>query len=340
MCRDLQLCLRLLSFSSPSSSLCRHPNTHTHTLSLSLSHPVPYSLGTVRLVQEEHHLVVLCVKALMKHDYGFRKVVQERGFLDTIVGCFTSTNRRTRIAVMQIMAVVASNPSAGATRALDAFQLLAMQNGEQLRFALVVQQLETDSSDEEFSVACLTCFLSLINNAQDLNMLVFVQMDLARAGLDQVLPSLDAHFSDRVTGLVEEYRSKLLNVDAIVSSRDEQREYYLQASDQVKALQATLDDVTKQRDELRQMYKEAQIKSATLQDRLKVSRRDAEQLEENMQKMQDELKKQAQLIADQERQIKEVEEHAMRTVSVAALLHDNRRVFPSWRDATMCTFPL
>lgn len=42
--------------------------------------------------------------------------------------------------------------------------------------------------------------------------------------------------------------------------------------------------------------------------------RDAEQMAENMEKMQVQMQRQTQLIAEQDRQIKEVEEHAMRTV--------------------------
>ncbi|EGD81374.1 hypothetical protein PTSG_02093 [Salpingoeca rosetta] len=308
---------------------CDHPNTG-HLLLVQFLEALPAMLESKATApalmkeEEEHHLCVLCVKALMKHDYGFRKVVQEAGFLYRIVRCFTSTNPRTRVAVMQIMAVVANNPSGGAVRAVEAFHHLSLHLGDTAHFASVVDRLREDSMDEDLSTACMTCFLSMINNAPDLNMLVYVQTDLEQAGIADVLPALENHYSNRVRGLVEEYANKMLNVDSIVSSRDEQRELYLQASDQVKALQATLDDVTKQRDELRQLHKEAQIKASDLQDRLKLSRREAEQLTESMERMQAEMQKQSQLIADQERQIKEVEEHAMRT---AEQLRQQQRLF-------------
>eukprot|EP00043_Microstomoeca_roanoka_P008796 m.84566 g.84566 ORF g.84566 m.84566 type:complete len:956 (+) comp14393_c0_seq1:225-3092(+) len=308
---------------------CDHPNTG-HLLLIdymeSLAQWVEVKPAFPLLVkeEEEHHLCVLCVKALMKHDYGFRKVLQEEGFLNSIIRCLSSTNIRTRIAVMQIMAVVANNPSAGAVRALEAFQHFSSHAKETVRFATIVESMRDAASDEAFIAACLTCFLSIINNAQDLNLLVYYQVDLEQAGLGQVLPLLEAHFSARIRGLVTEYINKQLNVDSIVSSRDELRELYLQTTDQVKALQATLDDVTKQRDELRQLHKDAQIRASDLQEKLKASRRETEQLAQNMEKMQAEMQAQAQLIADQDRQIKEVEEHAMRT---AEQLRQQQRMF-------------
>ncbi len=32
----------------------------------------------------EHHLCLLCMRALMKHDHGFNKIVTEPGYLDTV----------------------------------------------------------------------------------------------------------------------------------------------------------------------------------------------------------------------------------------------------------------
>lgn len=214
---------------------------------------------------------MLCVKALMKHDYGFRKILQEdEGILMSIIRSFSSTNPRTRVAVMQIMAVVANNPAGGAVRTLQAFQHLATYLDEPIRFLSVIQEIQEGGQDEDYCIASLSCFLSLINNAQDLNMLVYIQTDLQLAGLSDILPLLQNHISFRVRGLVEEYMDKLLSVDVIVSSRDEQRDLYLQASDQIRVLHDTLEDVTKQRDELRQLHKDAKIRVSELQERLKV----------------------------------------------------------------------
>eukprot|EP01147_Barroeca_monosierra_P001750 gene1750-4863_t len=309
---------------------CDHPNMG-HVLIMDYMDALPSFLESKNHIallnkeEEEHHLCVLCVKALMKHDYGFRKILQEdEGILMSIIRSFSSTNPRTRVAVMQIMAVVANNPAGGAVRTLQAFQHLATYLDEPIRFLSVIQEIQEGGQDEDYCIASLSCFLSLINNAQDLNMLVYIQTDLQLAGLSDILPLLQNHISFRVRGLVEEYMDKLLSVDVIVSSRDEQRDLYLQASDQIRVLHDTLEDVTKQRDELRQLHKDAKIRVSELQERLKVAYRDAEQMAENMEKMQVQMQRQTQLIAEQDRQIKEVEEHAMRTTEQ---LRQQQRMF-------------
>eukprot|EP00056_Hartaetosiga_gracilis_P005313 m.83493 g.83493 ORF g.83493 m.83493 type:complete len:949 (+) comp12123_c0_seq2:16-2862(+) len=295
---------------------CDVPNSG-HTLIFQFLEDLPAMMSSKNNVpvltksEEEHHICILCIKALMKHDYGFRKLLQEGDFLYRIILNMDDRNLRTRVTVMQIMAIVANNPSGGATKVLSAFQYFASVRGEKVRFRTCVRQLEEAVNDEDVATSSLACFLSIINNATDLNMLVYFQMDLVLAGLNNVLPTLKEHYSSRVAKLANDYSSKILNVEQIVLQRDENRESYLDAREKGNALQRTLDDVTKHRDELRELHKDAQIKAGRLEEKLHESRAEIDALMLSLEKTGEELEENKQLVVEQEMQIKEIEQQAM-----------------------------
>eukprot|EP00055_Hartaetosiga_balthica_P017277 m.114632 g.114632 ORF g.114632 m.114632 type:complete len:949 (-) comp9281_c4_seq1:142-2988(-) len=295
---------------------CDVPN-NGHTLIFQFLEDIPAMIASKNNVpilaksEEEHHLCILCTKALMKHDYGFRRLLQEGDFLYRIVLNLDDANPRTRVTVMQILAIVANNPSGGAKSVLSAFHYFSGVRGEKVRFRTAVKQLEEGINDEDVATSSLACFLSIINNATDLNMLVYFQMDLILAGLDELISKLKDHYSPRVAKLANDYSSKILNVEQIVGQRDENRELYLDAREKGFALQRTLDDVTKHRDELRELHKEAQIKAGRLDERLHESHAEIEALTIALEKTSEELGESKQLIAEQESQIKEIEQEAM-----------------------------
>eukprot|EP00049_Salpingoeca_infusionum_P027281 m.31484 g.31484 ORF g.31484 m.31484 type:complete len:956 (-) comp9422_c1_seq2:510-3377(-) len=296
-----------------------HPNTG-HVLLLEYLENFPLLLESksqnplLAHNEEEHHLCILSLKGLMRHDYGFRRVMQEADFLNKVITCLRSPNFRTRVAVMQIMAVVANNPAGGVTRTANAFHYFSCFAMEQMRFQTVIATLKDQIGDENYCVACLSCFLAIINHAEDLNTLVYFQTDLDRAGFGTVLPSLKNHFSRKVQELAEEYDRKLLNVEHVVQTRDENFNLYQSAEEQAGALQATLDDVTRQRDELRFLHKEAQIKASELQEMINVYRKETEAQTLKIEELQGNIEAQLQTISEQEKQMKDLEDHAMQTI--------------------------
>lgn len=56
---------------------------------------------------------MLCLKALARHDYGFRKMVQEDGYFNHIALSLQNENPRTRLIALQTLTIAANEPSEG-----------------------------------------------------------------------------------------------------------------------------------------------------------------------------------------------------------------------------------
>jgi hypothetical protein len=255
---------------------------------------------------------MLCLKALMKQDYGFRKLLDEPGFLQRIALNLDTAESRTRVTVMQMMALAASNPSGGATLVLDAFHHYSGVKQERTRFQHVTEELDI-TTDDGYIIAALQCFLAIVDNAADLNTMLYFQMDLERAGLNDVLPKLARHGNVTVARLSRNYDQKLLNVDELMVQRDRTATKLEETSERLNALETTVASVTQQRDELRELHKEAQVRATDLSGKVDVYLKEIETMAMQMEEMSIKLQEQTILMQDQEKQLKEVEEHAMRT---------------------------
>lgn len=251
----------------------------------------------------------------MRHDYGFRKVLSDPGTLNRIIAWLDSDTPRTRVAVLQMLALAAANPAGGASQVLDAFQHYSLQHNERTRFQGVVNTLLRSDVDEDFIHAALHCFVSLINTAVDLNTMLYCQMDLERAGLRDALPRLLRHSNASIARLAKDYERKLLNVDELLQERDRNAATMEATNARLAAMQDTLQALTQQRDELRQLHQEAQLRASELQSEMQATRKELEQVQQQHKETHDKLQEQSALMAEQEKQLKEVEEQALRTVS-------------------------
>lgn len=196
---------------------------------------------------------------------------------------------------------------------VDAFHHYSGAKGERTRFQHVVDELQ-QSQDDDYILAVMQCFVSIINNATDLNTMLYFQMDLERAGLHDVLERLLRHSDVGVARLARDYQNKLLNVEDLMQERDRHARNHEEVSQRLAAVQDTATSVTQQRDELRQLHKDAQIRATDLAEQVANYRKESEALAAQLEEVSIKMMEQNALMLDQEKQLKEVEEHAMRTV--------------------------
>lgn len=69
--------------------------------------------------------------------------------------------------------------------------------------------------------------------------------------------------NETLATLAKDYVSKLINVETIVQSREENYQLYHSSLEQMAVVQSTLHSVTQQRDELRQLHKVCLAPSCT-----------------------------------------------------------------------------
>ena len=96
-------------------------------------------------------------------------------------------------------------------------------------------------------------------------MLVYLQVDFERAGMNDVLEKLVNSEDLSIAAMARDYLSKLVNVEQIAQSREENYQLFHATREQMAVVQSTLHGVTQQRDELRQLHKDAQIRASELQ---------------------------------------------------------------------------
>lgn len=65
----------------------------------------------------------------------------------------------------------------------------------------------------------------------------------------------------------KEYSARLINVEEIVASREDNFKLYNEAIDQLNAIHTTIESVSQQRDELRSLHREAQLHAQELEVR-------------------------------------------------------------------------
>jgi hypothetical protein len=278
----------------------------------------------------------------MRYDYGFRKVLDEPGFVNRIVLNLASDVVRTRTIIMQMMALIAANPSGGADVVLDAFHFYSARMQERTRFETVAKAILADRSDDAFVLANLSCFVHLLKNTANRNKRVYLQTDLERAGIPMVLAQLKGHHHRQVAALLEEYDSLVLDVTQVIKSRDETQELYDTTASQLKTVQDTLRTISAERDTLRNDYKRVEVRATDLDTKLQTRVQQAEQLEGKIKRLQAVMVEQEELMTEQQQQLKQVEDEAIRTVRrlVATRSRTGGLVFPYPRTIVLRVFSI
>ena len=90
---------------------------------------------------------------------------------------------------------------------------------------------------------------NVVNFAPDLNMLVYWQMDLERAGVDEVISQFEGEKDQTLVQMAKAYKAKLVNCDDLVAAREENFRLFNQGSEEISALQETVKTLTGARDE-------------------------------------------------------------------------------------------
>ena len=260
--------------------------------------------------QGENHLCILCMKALLRFEYVYQRIIEEQTFINHFAINLRNENPRTRLNCLQMLAHIAADPSNGVIAVLDAMQHLCTAARERTRFETISSEIANGTS-EEYIEAALQLALNTVNNAQDLNMLVYLQMDLERAGFSDICEALKSHPHPKVMTKANDYLSKLINVETIVQSREENYDLYHETVEQLTALQQTLETVTAHRDDLKAQHKDANLKAAELQELVGVYRKETGHLKNKLASAGQALQEQVLLTSEQQKELVELSEEAV-----------------------------
>ena len=169
----------------------------------------------------EHQLVLKCMHAIMRHDYGFRKILDEENIMNTIAVSIQNEVPATRLAALEMLAMAAADVHDGGIVAMDAIHHLSNIAKESTRFLTIFDQLKDRSCPTKYKLAGMQLISNVVNFAPDLNMLVYWQMDLERAGVDEIITQFEGDKNQTLVSMAKAYKAKLVNCDDLVAAREE-----------------------------------------------------------------------------------------------------------------------
>lgn len=269
----------------------------------------------------EHHLCIMCLKAIMENDYGFRKILNEDEVLNTIAACIRNETRKTQLAALQTVALAAKDPHDGGIAVMDAIHHLGTIADEPFRFHTIGERLADPGCAKEFKHAALTLFVDVMNNSPDLNMLVYWQMDLERAGMNEIVHHMDTDAEDpAVRALASQYLSKLVNVDQIAEMRVESNRINEESKVEIESLKSTAAALTKDRDAFKKQAQEAQIKAGDLVTMIDSYRKEVERLNGKLDEAANIMMEQNEMMTEHRSQLEQLEqEHTQLRQQTAAM---------------------
>jgi hypothetical protein len=262
---------------------CDHPNNgHLLLYNFMLDLPISAALKsqTPVLTRQpgEHHLVMMALHAIMKHDYGFRKILDEENIMNSIAVSIQNDNQATKLAALEMLAMAAADVHDGGIVAMDAIHHLSNIAKESTRFLTIFDYLKQRNCPLKLKVAGMQLISNVVNFAPDLNMLVYWQMDLERAGVDEVITLFEGDNDSKLKNMAKAYKAKLVNCDDLVLQREENLKLYNQGAEEVNALKETVASLTTARDALRLELKDTQLKSNDSQGMVAAYRKETERL--------------------------------------------------------------
>mmetsp|Transcript_33468 Transcript_33468/g.87813 ORF Transcript_33468/g.87813 Transcript_33468/m.87813 type:complete len:979 (-) Transcript_33468:1558-4494(-) len=295
-----------------------HPN-NGHALLMEFVEDLPLAASqkpvapVLQRQKGEHHLCIMCLKAIFSTDYGFNKMLQEEDMLNKIALNVQNETDKTRVAALQILARAAADPNDGGLAVMDALHFLSITLAEPTRFFTIVSQMKAKTASSAYKAAALEMMLAFVKNAADLNMLVYWQMDLERAGLNDIVQDLATSTTgdDAVQLLATDYARELVNVDDLATGRHELQKESSQALNEIRALQSTVATLTKDRDEVRKHLKDTQIKTSDLSSMVESYRKELGRLNSRLQEATSIIVEQNEMMTDHRVQLEQLEREHM-----------------------------
>ena len=143
--------------------------------------------------------------------------------MNILAASIQNENPDTRLASLQMLAKAAADPHDGGIVVMDAIHHLSAVSKETTRFVTLMNQMKSTSCSAAYRLAGMQLISNVVNFAMDLNMLVYWQMDLERAGVDEVIQVLEVGQDSEILRLTSSYKagqSHIINQNGATSRLD------------------------------------------------------------------------------------------------------------------------
>ncbi|XP_035254604.1 formin-like protein 1 isoform X2 [Anguilla anguilla] len=258
---------------SPTHSITKSTRSLTVRLN-TFAHSVK-TLRSPRVVgQEDVHVCIMCLRAIMNYQSGFNLVMTHPRCVNEITLSLNNKSPRTKTLVLELLAAVCL-VRGGHDIILSAFNNFKEVSGEKNRFEKLMEYFMKEDSNIDFMVACMQFINIVVHSVENMNCRVHLQFEFTQHGLDQYLEKLKSTESEKLLVQIQAYLDNVFDVGALledVESKGSELEH-------IEELQSHNAQLTAQ---LRECEDQAMEKIAEVEKQLLQASKEVEVLKESL----------------------------------------------------------
>ncbi|XP_061186189.1 formin-like protein isoform X5 [Saccostrea echinata] len=243
--------------------------------------------------RDDVHVCIMCLRAIMNHQYGFNLVIAHRHAINCIALSLNHHSLRTKALVLELLAAVCL-VSGGHEIILSAFDNFKEVCGERHRFETLMDYFRNyEEFHIDFMVACMQFVNIVVHSVENMNFRVHLQYEFTQIGLDDYLNKLRHTESDRLSVQVHAYVDNMIEVAQLL----EDSELKTEAIERAEDLE---EELSREREHLQEMEEESMAKSLELEKQLSDATQKIEELEDYLGQQDKELNTLRQMITEKD----------------------------------------
>ncbi|XP_055352129.1 formin-like protein [Paramacrobiotus metropolitanus] len=249
--------------------------------------------------QDDVHVCILCLRAIMNNKFGFNMVISRADTINYIALSLVHRSLRTKALVLELLAAICL-VKGGHEMILAAFDHFQEVHHERHRFQTLMRYFRGyEEFNIDFMVACMQFINILVHSVECMNYRVYLQYEFTIIGLDEYLEKLKHHDSEELTTQIAAYLDNVFDVTALMKDAEighaaiehvgELQDQLSHAQERVKntenaalakiaSLESRLTDVARERDDLRSMHERTDHELNTLRRTMSQKEEEARRL--------------------------------------------------------------
>ncbi|ELU17806.1 hypothetical protein CAPTEDRAFT_171809 [Capitella teleta] len=239
---------------------------------------------------DDVHVCIMCLRAIMNHQYGFNLVFAHKQAINSIALSLNHKSLRTKALVLELLAAVCL-VSGGHEIILNAFDNFKEACSEIHRFQTLMYYFRHyEDFHIDFMVACMQFINIVVHSVEDMNFRVHLQHEFTLLGLNEYLEQkLRSTESDRLAIQVNAYLDNTVDVATLLEDSDTKTA----ALEKVAELE---DDLAFANERMQEMEEEALEKIAQLETNILESTEENSQLKTLAENQETELRNLQQML--------------------------------------------
>ncbi|XP_077978511.1 formin-like protein 2 isoform X2 [Glandiceps talaboti] len=259
--------------------------------------------------RDDVHVCIMCLRAIMNHQYGFNLVINHSSAINMIALSLNHKSHRTKTLVLELLAAVCL-VQGGHEIILKAFDHFKEVSQESQRFEKLMEYFRKyEDTNIDIMVACMQFINIVVHSVDDMNYRVHLQYEFTQLGLDEFLLRLKRTESEKLSLQINAYLDNKFDVAQLLEDAETKHA----ALEKVAELEEQISHTT---ESLQRLEYESMAKIADLQTHLNDASKELEIVKELNMNATNEISTLKKKYEDKEIEIKEKEEKLTKEIEL------------------------